>query len=571
MKTIKKAITLSLGLVMMGAASFAQSLADAKKAIDAEQYQKASSMLKTLVSSQAKEGENYYYLGEVYLRTEEVDSAKAVFNNGITADPKFALNYVGLGHADLIANNASGAKANFDKALSFGAKDYMTYLAIGKAYLNQKTPDFTSAFPNLTKADELDSKDKDPETFVALGDYYALQKKNSDAYNSYLKATDIVPNLYRVNVQVGKMYKEALALPEAEEQLKKATTGDPNYGPAYRELAELYSQWSYADPKNGPAKRALALESYRKFLDLTDKSFESRYRYAQFLLYAEDYATLDKELQTLKAEPSNPKSFIVTRLKGYTAVETKNYPLGVQYLNEVFARTQDASRIVGSDYLYLGRALQGAGNDSLALINVMKGVELDTTKAEELAAIGQKLYAAKKYDKAAEAYRKVISLNAKNPNMAMNNYYLGTSDYFAYAALVRENKNPDKKILVEADSAYSRLLKLAPDYDIAVLYKARIAKLMDTDPPTGLAVPAYEKYVKMVTVDKPEKATTPAGIRGLVESYNWLGAFAAATDKDKAKEYFTKTLAIDPANAIATDNLKFLNAPAAPAKKAPIK
>ncbi len=36
----KKAITLSLGLVVMGSASFAQNLSDAKKAIDAEQFAK---------------------------------------------------------------------------------------------------------------------------------------------------------------------------------------------------------------------------------------------------------------------------------------------------------------------------------------------------------------------------------------------------------------------------------------------------------------------------------------------------------------------------------------------------
>ena len=42
MKMTKKTRALSLGLVMMGSASFAQSLADAKKAIDAEQYQKAT-------------------------------------------------------------------------------------------------------------------------------------------------------------------------------------------------------------------------------------------------------------------------------------------------------------------------------------------------------------------------------------------------------------------------------------------------------------------------------------------------------------------------------------------------
>ena len=86
----------------------------------------------------------------------------------------------------------------------------------------------------------------------------------------------------------------------------------------------------------------------------------------------------------------------------------------------------------------------------------------------------------------------------------------------------------------------------------------------------GLAIPFYEQYVKMVTVDKPEKATAPATVRGLVEAYNYMGYIASGIDKEKAKEYFGKTLAIDPANAYAADNLKVLNTPA-PAKKAPIK
>ncbi|TKC12984.1 hypothetical protein FA048_05030 [Pedobacter polaris] len=574
MKTIKKAITLSLGLVMMGTASFAQSLADAKKAIDAEQYQKATSMLKTLVASQAKEGENYFNLGTVYLLTEDLDSARAVFTNGITADPKYALNYVGLGRADLQSNNAASAKTNFDKALSLGAKDYNTYLAIGRAYISQKTPDYAAALPNLNKADELDSKDKDPETFVALGDYYALQKKNSEAYNVYLRATDINPALYRVNVQIGKMYKEAYAFAEAEAQLKKAIAGDPNYGPAYREYAELLLQWSYQDPKNGETKRADALTNMRKYLDLTDKSFDSRLRYAQFLVYAGDYATLEKEVATLKSEDkNNPKEFVVIRMRGYSAIENKNFPQGVQYMNELFARTQDASRIIGLDYLYLGKALQGTGNDSLAVINITKGVELDSTKVEDLAAVGKTLFDAKKYDKAANVYRKVIKLNSKNINMAMNNFFLGLADYYTYAFADRDNKNPDRSILVEADSAFSKVTQLAPEYESGYLYRGRVNKYVDIkdnkENSKFLSAPFYEKFVTLVTVTKPEKATP--NVKNLIESYNYLGAAAIPTDKEKAKEYFNKTLALDPQNAYATQSIQQLNGPATPPKKAPIK
>ncbi|RZL45875.1 MAG: tetratricopeptide repeat protein [Pedobacter sp.] len=572
MKMIKKNIALATGLLLMGStASFAQSLADAKKAIDAEQFQKATSMLKTLVANQPKEGDNYFNLGRVYLLTEEVDSARAAFTNGTTADPKNALNFVGLGQADLLENNATNAKTNFDKAISLKAKNYETYLAIGRAYIDQKNVDYALALPNLQKADELDSKDKDPETFLALADFYAQQRKNTEAYPQYLRALDINPNLYRANVQIGKMYKDAFAFPEAEAEIKKVIAADPNYGPAYRELAEVQNQWSFADPKNGPAKKAEALENMRKYLDLTDKSFDSRLRYAQFLFYANDFATLEKEVATLNApNPKDPKAFVVTRMRGYSAIENKNFEQGAKYMNELFGRKQDTSRIVGSDYLYLGRAQQNLGQDSLALINISKAVELDSTKVEELAAIGNKYYTAKNFAKAAQVYDNVVNANSKDPNIAMNYYYLGASHYFAYAYDVRDNKNPTKDALVKADTAFSKLIKLAPDYETAYLFRARINKnLDDAENTQKLAVPFYEKFIDLVTVAKPEKAA--ANKVQLVEAYNYLGAVSAGTDKEKAKEYFNKTLAIDPANALATDNLKYLAGAGAPAKKAPIK
>lgn len=569
MKTIKKAITLALGLVMMGGtASFAQSLADAKKAIDAEQYQKATSMLKALISSNAKDGNNYFYLGNTYLLTDEIDSARAVYTNGIAASPKLALNYVGLGQADLLSKNATSAATNFTKAVEMGAKNYETYLYIGKAYLAQETPDYAAALPNLQKADELDSKDKDAETFLALGDFYAMQlTKNSEAYPQYLRALDINPNSTRAIVQIGRMFKMAFSFPDAENKIKEAVAIDANYGPAYRELAEVQMRWADADPKNAEAKRAEALANMKKYLDLTDKSFDSRLRYAQFLVYANDYATLSQEVATLQApDANNPKTFVVKRMQGYSAIENKDFPKGIQYMNELFARTQDAARIIGSDYLYLGKAYAGSGNDSLAVINITKAVELDTTKVEELAEIAKKYYGAKNYGKAADIFQKVISLNSKNPSMAMNAFYLGVARYV-------QSAGNNKELLLQSDAAFAKVIELAPEYDPAFLYRARVNKAIDVidNPETqkGLSVPFYEKYVELLTVTKPEKAA--ANTKNLVDTYNYLGFIISGTDKEKAKEYFNKALAIEPQNAYALDNLKALSAPATPAKKAPIK
>src|SRR5690606_36010015 len=124
--------------------------------------------------------------------------------------------------------------------------------------------------------------------------------------------------------------------------IKKVIAADPNYGPAYRELAEVQMQWSWAEGKNGEPRRAEALANMKKYLDLTDKSFDSRLRYAQFLVYANDFATLAGEVATLNApDANNPKNFIVTRMRGYSAVENINYEQGILYMNELFGRSQD--------------------------------------------------------------------------------------------------------------------------------------------------------------------------------------------------------------------------------------
>ena len=75
MKIISKIAAAGLSLVFIGSSVFAQSLADAKKAIDAEQLQKAKSMLKNLVVTQSTKDENYFYLGWVYIKEEDADSA----------------------------------------------------------------------------------------------------------------------------------------------------------------------------------------------------------------------------------------------------------------------------------------------------------------------------------------------------------------------------------------------------------------------------------------------------------------------------------------------------------------
>jgi hypothetical protein len=66
----------------------------------------------------------------------------------------------------------------------------------------------------------------------------------------------------------------------------------------------------------------------------------------------------------------------------------------------------------------------------------------------------------------------------------------------------------------------------------------------------------YEKYVELIISKGEAEITKNKG--KITESYNSIAAFYANTDKIKAKEYFAKTLALDPANEYAIESLKKL-------------
>src|SRR5690606_17026595 len=153
MKMMKKAINMGLALSFIVSGAFAQSLKDAKVAINQEQYDKAKGILKNLVENDAKEGDNYYYLGDVYLATGYPDSAKMIFQKGDLADTKNTINKVGLGSVELLAGNASGAQTLFDEATEkLKKRDYEELLEVGKAYLKGDKPDYNKALEYLQKA-----------------------------------------------------------------------------------------------------------------------------------------------------------------------------------------------------------------------------------------------------------------------------------------------------------------------------------------------------------------------------------------------------------------------------------
>ena len=553
---MNKAVKITLGLMLVGSAVFAQSLAEARKAIDAEQYQKGKAIFKTLTSSQATNAENFFHLGNLYLTTSSlnmrpdyIDSAKASFDKGVAANAAYALNFVGLGAVDL--SMKCNPKANFDKAIGLTKKkDHTTDLYIGKAYISAPAPNIPQALIHLEKAKLLNQKDA--QIFLALGDAYRTQMKSSEAFSAYRTAYELDKTLLRSKVELGKINKLSKAFPQSIAEYNTVIALDPNYGPAYRELAETYFLWGNTSQKEYAGRIKQALQYYEKYMDLTDRSLDSRLRHADFLYLSKDFKALEAEANEMaKIDKVNPR---VLRYLAYSAFENGNYAASSQALKDFISKVEP-KRLISQDYLYLGRAqMKDSTQMTQAMVNINKAVAMDSTNAAVMGEIGSALYKARKYSEAAKAYE----ISIKNPERALlDYYYLGSAYYFDYGAQKTANLNPPRDLLVKADSAFSYLAQRSPTTQAAWQFRGRINRLMDGEnDERGLAVPFFERYVNLMTVEKPELAA--ANSRGLIEAYSYLGSVAARRDGNnvKAKEYFDKVLVLDPTNTPAQQAIK---------------
>ncbi|MBC7398666.1 MAG: hypothetical protein H7289_01880 [Mucilaginibacter sp.] len=569
MKMISKIAKVAIGLVFIGSAVFGQSLADAKKAIDAEQYQKAKGMLKNLTVTQPTVDENFFYLGWVYLIQDYADSAKTSFTKGIAADPKSAINYVGLGAVALSANDETGATSNFNQAITLTAKkDSRPYLYIGKAYLlDAKDGKFPPAKANaaidaLTKGKAVNPKDA--EIMVTLGNAYRSQLKSNEAYDAYQAALTLDPKSPVANVAEGVLWKYADNFESSEKQFAAAIAIDPNFGPAYRELAETDLTQAQSNIKVASVKVKEGVENYKKYLSLTDESTESLLRYADFLVNAGDYATLQEVATKLaKSASVNPRIY---RYLGYAAYENKDYPAGLTAINNWFSKAAP-NRILPRDYYYLAR-LQMANKDTVnAIATYRKYADLDTTKAQEaLNEIALVYRARKDYLGAAKTYDELTTKLHKP--LITEHLYQGIYYYFSFSS-----KNPDSTLLAKADTslAFIQRVMVEKPVPLAFMYRARIASVRDADLNNmkGLPKPYYDKVIAYYTATPPP---TDREKKDLAEAYAYMGTYAQYHDKDDAKamESFTKAKELDPVNKQAAYYFDSKNAPptspATPAK-----
>lgn len=552
MSTIK---FFSVAFLAATAVTQAQDLDQAKKAIDAEQYDKAKSILKSIIKTKPADGKATFLLGNVYLKQSVEDSAKITFDKGLTAAEGGKFNNIGLGQLDLEAGNAAAAKSKFDLATQgMRKKEVEEYVYIAQAYMNTDKPDYQAALAVLEKAKLANPNDANVK--LVMGDAYYGLKNQNDAYSAYRDAYNTDKNLIRAKMQLGVLLKGAKAYVEAVKAYDEVVSIDSNYGPVYRELAETYYLWANNKPGTYKENIAKALTNYEKYMSLTDYSLSSRMRHADFLILAKEYKELEKEaLEMKKMDKVNPR---ILRYLGYAAYENGNTDEAINALTEFLGK---ANKIIGGDYYFLGLAqvkksigADGKTVDATLLaqgvVHLKKAVEMDMNVANGLNEIGKAYFGQKLYGVAAGVFEAAI-LNTTSKNFFEDNIYYGLCVHTVNRG--KDAKTIDVPALTNADKAMDNVIAAKPDYPEAYLYKARINSVMAKD---DIMTESYQKYVDALTAKGPEEITKNKA--KVTEAYNNMASFYANSDKAKAKELLNKTLALDPTNAYATESLKVL-------------
>ncbi len=533
----------------------AQDIDQAKKAIDAEQFEKAKTILKSLLQAKPSNGTASFLLGNVYMSQKELDSAKIYYQKGITGSDGAKLNYIGLGQLDLEANNQTAAQSNFDIAIKDAKrKDATVPTYIARAYMNISKPDYKNAITILERA-KIDSP-QNADLLLALGDAYYLENKQNEAYSSYRSAFQIDPTMLRAKMQLGVLLKGAKSYDLAINSFNEVIAINPNYGPVYRELAETYYKWGRNKPSKAAEYMQLAISNYDKYMSMTDYSLASRMRRADFLVLLKNWPELEKEAnKMIELDKVNPRIY---RYLAYSAFENGNVDVALKSLESFISNPN--SKVIAKDYIYLAEikfkkaiAADGLTMDptlyASGLVDLKKALELEPLATEDLNDIGKKLFSKKFYKEAAPIFE-LGTKNTEDKNYVDDNIYYGLSVLYGNS---KKDVKADPIELKNADAALDKVIVAAPSYQDAFLYKARINRLAENE---EFIIKNYESYLAKLT-EKGELANATHKTK-IVESYNNLAASYANKDKAKAIEYFNKTLAIDPTNDYATKSLATL-------------
>jgi hypothetical protein len=254
-------------------------------------------------------------------------------------------------------------------------------------------------------------------------------------------------------------------------------------------------------------------------------------------------------------------------LAGYSYAEMGNkidslaYVKGLKALNSFFEMAGPSFKFIVNDYKYRGLLMARTGKDSLGILEMQKGITIDSSSSGEIYSIISGLSMKnKRYDQVIYYLEKKMRGDYKKLIIS-DCFDLGKARYFsAVAAQKQANemkealaKEADAKTLFsKADLAFIRMAELNPTWPWAYTWRGRVNASLD---PLAQSDTTKAQYEKVLSLIKPEERTGTYK-PSVIEAYEYLGYYYVTKKDDaKAKEQWLIVKELDPANEKANNYL----------------
>ena len=527
-----KKIAFGAAVVFFANFASAQTVQDGINSIDSDKFAQAKTNFTDMIAK-TPTAENYFYLGNTFLRQGEPDFAKATesFNKGLAADSKSYLNKIGLAAVKL-GKGDKNAIAEIQKIVTDSReKDAEVLFRAAEAltlFEKNNSPDLAIQF--LNKAIERAAKKEVPaHYYYTLGDAYRLKRISGDAMTAYDKALPVAKNKASVYTRMGTLWMAAQQWQQAKTNIDKAIATDATYAPAYKALA------AYDIKYQENAKATQDLINYTKY---ADEDPYTQLEIAKLYFTNEDYANSKMILDKIFDKVDDPIKF---KLRAYQLYADGKYAEAKQSMDS-FVSQAEKSRVQPADQGLQGLIAAGLAKDEkdaakkTALMTeaqqkvaIAKGAKDETLKWDmELAkiagggAVSQGSADTGPTNPTIEGLKQKVAANAQD-----------TDSLFKLATAYQDAKNWNGAILT-----WQKMSTLLPDWAPAYYSQGYSYQQAGNNDAAKIA---YEKFISTV---KP--ADMEANKQTLAYAYFAVAYMNKDSDLARAKDYVAKSLQLDP-------------------------
>jgi tetratricopeptide (TPR) repeat protein len=526
-----KKIAFGAAVVFFANFANAQTVQDGINSIDSDKFAQAKTNFTNMIAS-APTAENYFYLGNTFLKQGEPDFAAATenFNKGLAADKKSYLNQIGLATVKL-GKGDKNAVAEIQKIVTDSReKDAEVLFRAAEAltlFEKNNSPDLAIQF--LNKAIERAAKKEVPaHYYYTLGDAYRLKRMPGDAMSAYDKALPLAKNKASVYTRIGTLWMAAQQWQQAKTSIEKAIATDQSYAPAYKAMA------AYDIRYQQNAKATQDLINYTKY---ADEDPYTQLEISKLYFTNEDYANSKQVLDKIFDKINDPIKF---KLRAYQLYADGNYAEAKQNIDN-FISQAEKSRVQPADQGLQGLIAAGLAktetdaakktalmNEAQQKIAIAKGAKDETMKWDmELAKIAgggasQADIDAGPTNPAIEGLKKQVAANAQD-----------TDALFKLATAYQDVKNWNGAV-----ATWQKMSTILPDWAPAY-YSLGYSYQQGGN--NDAAKIAYEKFISTV---KP--ADIEANKQTLAYAYFAVAFLEKDKDLAKAKDYVAKSVQLDP-------------------------